>query len=171
MVTSTFTRLGPAKQARIISALIAEFSRVPLADAQVSNIVAAAEIARGAFYTYFDSLDDAYAFVLSQALVAIHVDLPRSIPKAQEEVHHYIARTREFLEGASNSDFYELIRMHFRANEERHRPKTPDPDQDPFTWQVTTLVHETIREAFIDPDHQAAYLHRLETALLGLVTT
>lgn len=53
MPSSTFTNLPSAKRERIRAALLAEFSQHSLADAQVARIIAAAQIARGAFYKYF----------------------------------------------------------------------------------------------------------------------
>ena len=41
-----------------INALKKEFSRVPLKDALVSNIIIDAQIPRGSFYQYFDNIED-----------------------------------------------------------------------------------------------------------------
>lgn len=168
MVSSTFLRLNPAKQARINAALIEEFSRVPLAEAQVRNIVEGANIARGAFYKYFDSLDDAYSYTITQALVQLHNGLPHQLPRDRNELNEYVDRMELFLDAAEESDHFPLFVMHFRSNEERHSPTEPDPDLDPFTWQVSTLIHQTIRESMIDHDNRTAYVHRLREVLAQL---
>lgn len=72
MVTPTFLRLPEAKREHIEQALLDEFSRVPLPQAQVSNIVQQTGIARGAFYRYFTDIDDAYQYMLNLALRDIH---------------------------------------------------------------------------------------------------
>ena len=56
MVKSTFTNLPTAKRQKIEAVLLEEFSTYPLAQAKVSHIVKKADIARGAFYKYFDDL-------------------------------------------------------------------------------------------------------------------
>ena len=62
MVKQTFFNLPDEKKQRVTTALLHEFSNHPLPDAQVARIVTEAEIARGAFYKYFDDLTDAYAY-------------------------------------------------------------------------------------------------------------
>ena len=54
MVKQTFKNLPSAKRRRIEAVLLEEFSTYPLADAKVSHIVKNANIARGAFYKYFE---------------------------------------------------------------------------------------------------------------------
>lgn len=78
MPSSTFFNLPHEKKERVEHALLEEFSRAPLSQAQVSNIVQSAHIARGAFYRYFDDLTDAYRYMLAQALRALHHGLPDS---------------------------------------------------------------------------------------------
>lgn len=82
MPSSTFFNLPHEKKERVEHALLEEFSRAPLSQAQVSNIVESAHIARGAFYRYFDDLTDAYRYMLAQALRALHHGLPHSSEQA-----------------------------------------------------------------------------------------
>lgn len=63
MPSSTFTNLPDEKRQRIEAALLNEFSNHTLATAQVARIVKDAQIARGAFYKYFDNLTDAYSYM------------------------------------------------------------------------------------------------------------
>ncbi|MFD0897670.1 TetR/AcrR family transcriptional regulator [Loigolactobacillus binensis] len=62
MPTSTFFNLSQAKQQRLLAAAQQEFSRVPLAEASISKIVAAADIPRGSFYQYFTDKADLYYY-------------------------------------------------------------------------------------------------------------
>lgn len=66
MAKQTFLNLPDKKRETIINALKKEFSRVALKDALVSNIIKDAKIPRGSFYQYFDDIDDAYYFVISE---------------------------------------------------------------------------------------------------------
>ena len=75
MVKSTFTNLPTAKRQKIEAVLLEEFSTYPLAQAKVSHIVKKADIARGAFYKYFDDLTDAYLYMYHIAIETIHTNM------------------------------------------------------------------------------------------------
>lgn len=62
----TFYNLPENKKVNLISAVNQEFSRVPLYDASISNIVKSAGIPRGSFYQYFEDKEDAYLFLLNE---------------------------------------------------------------------------------------------------------
>ena len=53
MPSSTFFRLPPEKQEKLLRAAQSEFARVPFADASINRIIQAADISRGSFYMYF----------------------------------------------------------------------------------------------------------------------
>ena len=63
MPKKTFYNLSLEKQNTIIEAAKKEFSRVPVSEASIANIVATAGIARGSFYQYFESKEDLFDFV------------------------------------------------------------------------------------------------------------
>ncbi len=58
MIHDTFRNLPDGKRQRIIESAQKELRRVPLGKARIANIVADAEISRGSFYQYFDTMDD-----------------------------------------------------------------------------------------------------------------
>jgi AcrR family transcriptional regulator len=64
----TFFNLTEEKRANLIEALQKEFSRVPLYEASISNIIKNANIPRGSFYQYFEDKEDAYFFLLNKQL-------------------------------------------------------------------------------------------------------
>ncbi|MBM7542314.1 TetR family transcriptional regulator [Amphibacillus cookii] len=64
MPKQTFFNLDEQKQAKLIDALKKEFSRVPVHDASIANIVKTAQIPRGSFYQYFVDKEDAFLFLL-----------------------------------------------------------------------------------------------------------
>lgn len=164
MPSLTFQRLSPEKQERINSALIAEFSRAPLSETQVSNIVENAKIARGAFYTYFDSLQEAYKYTLNTALLSLHHGIPTQPPHTTKDLENYIQRTKNFLNEVQLSSYCELFTQHFRSNEESYQPSKPNPELDTYTWQISVLVHQTIRDCLLDPENREHYLTRLQQA-------
>ena len=60
----TFFNLPEEKQETLIQAAKNEFSRVPLNEASIANIVKNAHIPRGSFYQYFDDKEDAFFYLL-----------------------------------------------------------------------------------------------------------
>src|SRR5699024_8904680 len=62
----TFFNLSDEKRNTLIDAAMKEFSRVPFADASISNIVKDAEISRGSFYQYFEDKEDVFFYLLKE---------------------------------------------------------------------------------------------------------
>ncbi len=66
MPKQTFIKLHIDKRETLIRAAIKEFSRAPLFEASISNIVKEAGIPRGSFYQYFEDKEDLYYFLLDE---------------------------------------------------------------------------------------------------------
>lgn len=62
----TFFNLPEDKKETLIQAAKKEFSRVPLYDASITNIIKEAGIPRGSFYQYFEDKEDAFFFLLNE---------------------------------------------------------------------------------------------------------
>ncbi|MDN6161510.1 MAG: TetR/AcrR family transcriptional regulator, partial [Atopostipes sp.] len=67
MVLTTFLNLPEKKKERIMTAALAEFSRVVMNEASVTNIVKKADISRGSFYQYFEDKEDLYQYLIKNA--------------------------------------------------------------------------------------------------------
>ncbi|MFK9095281.1 TetR/AcrR family transcriptional regulator [Bacillus salipaludis] len=65
----TFYNLPEDKREKLINAVKKEFSRVPLYDASISNIVKSARIPRGSFYQYFEDKEDAFFFLFNAIVI------------------------------------------------------------------------------------------------------
>jgi AcrR family transcriptional regulator len=66
MPKQTYFHLSKDKQETLIAAAKKEFSRVPLHEASVANIIKSAGIPRGSFYQYFEDKEDLFYFLLNQ---------------------------------------------------------------------------------------------------------
>ncbi|MCH1624585.1 TetR/AcrR family transcriptional regulator [Fredinandcohnia quinoae] len=62
----TFFNLPEEKKQTLIQAAEKEFSRVPLFEASITNIIKEAGIPRGSFYQYFEDKDDAFFFLVNE---------------------------------------------------------------------------------------------------------
>jgi len=67
----TFLNLPEEKKQTLNRVLMKEFSRVPLFEASISNIVKEAGIPRGSFYQYFEDKDDAFFYILNDFVIKI----------------------------------------------------------------------------------------------------
>ncbi|AKR12673.1 TetR family transcriptional regulator (plasmid) [Bacillus cereus] len=66
MPKQTFFNLERKKKEVLIQAAMKEFSRVPLFEASISNIIKDAGIPRGSFYQYFEDKEDVFFFLLNE---------------------------------------------------------------------------------------------------------
>lgn len=66
MPKQTFFNLPEDKKTILLDAVEKEFSRVPLFEASVANMVQDAGIPRGSFYQYFDNKEDAFFYLLKE---------------------------------------------------------------------------------------------------------
>jgi AcrR family transcriptional regulator len=68
MPKQTFFNLSDEKRESILGAAVAEFAEKGYKAASVSAIVAAAKIAKGSFYQYFEDKDDLYAYIFTNMI-------------------------------------------------------------------------------------------------------
>lgn len=162
MPSKTFLNLNPAKKNRITSALLKEFSKYPLSKAQVSRIVKDAEIARGAFYKYFDSLNDAYQYLLNKSLKDIHADFTSF---NFHDVTFIFNKMQDFIEKIQQSPYFDFFKLHFEFNEVEIGPYQTKKNLGTIGWMIATLSHETIKAIFADFQNQSLYLQRFKQAL------
>ena len=175
MVSSTFENLNKDKQAKIIQALLHEFSHHPLSDSQVSRIVSEADIARGAFYKYFTDLNDAYQYIYDLAIKDIHADFSHD-PNVYYSPDKYLSEVTDFVDQVHNSQYFDLIKMHLTTNEalleHLHREKFGEvllkAHVDASTWGVAVLTHETIKLILLYPDSEKFLLDRYFKAISQL---
>nr|WP_068618035.1 TetR/AcrR family transcriptional regulator [Paenibacillus tuaregi] len=68
MPTHTFFNLSAEKRSLIVSASLNEFHLSGFEKASIARIVAAAGIARGSFYQYFDDIKDLYRYLIVEVI-------------------------------------------------------------------------------------------------------
>lgn len=167
MVKSTFKNLPVEKKERIEKALLEEFSSHSLSKAQVARIVRSAEIARGAFYKYFDDLEDAYTYLYAKAMEDIHMGV--SAHTHGYDPDFFYQRTINFIEQAEQSKYRELIKLHLSTNQEvLDSPQATNEMMqhlDAQNWSAMILTHEVIKMALFDPKNRDANLKRYQRSL------
>lgn len=68
MPKQTFFNLPEQKRKTLIEAAEREFTRVPIFEASIANIIKIANIPRGSFYQYFADKEDLYFYILDEKL-------------------------------------------------------------------------------------------------------
>jgi len=169
MVSKTFTNLNEQKKSLITDALLNEFSNHSLATAQVSRIVKESGIARGAFYKYFDDLNDAYHYLYSYALKDIHQSIVTdSSQKLRPD--EYVEQVRDFIEKSYSSRYFALVKMHLLHNESLFL--TPFNNhmiiENEFHWATQVMIHDAIKQIMLDPSNKEIILKKLGRVLNAL---
>lgn len=79
MPKQTYFNLSDEKRKKVYEALLRSFKEKPVNDVTVKEIVLDLNIPRGSFYQYFDSINEAYFYVLEQELIEIHESFLNSV--------------------------------------------------------------------------------------------
>ncbi|MGM0125312.1 hypothetical protein IGI37_002710 [Enterococcus sp. AZ194] len=122
MPTHTFFHLPAEKQERLLEAARIEFSRAPLNEASIANIVKLAEIPRRSFYQYFENKEDLYFYYFDLLRQDSKKEMEEAVKKANGDLfqgfENYFSKIiRETLIG-ENSSFYRhlFMNMDYRAS-------------------------------------------------------
>ena len=114
MPKDTFLKLSKEKQQKVISSAKKEFSRVPLQDVSIKNIVENAEIARGSFYQYFESKEDLLIYILKEKIDEINQYIQNKIEKEKPDlINSYIYLYDLMIENFVYSDNKNIFKQIF----------------------------------------------------------
>lgn len=113
MAKQTFLNLPTEKRDKIIKSLKKEFSRVPLKDALVSNIVEEAKIPRGSFYQYFEDIEDAYYYLVDDYSKDIKKFLLEDLIRNNGDIvlsyRHLYIYILEMIDNKDNKKYFEKL--------------------------------------------------------------
>src|SRR5687767_5013739 len=82
----TFFNLQQDKRKKLIESAEIEFTRVPLFEASIANIIKMAGISRGSFYQYFEDKDDLYFYLLEAKLNKVKITFIGFLEKHQGDL-------------------------------------------------------------------------------------
>ncbi|MGE7887596.1 TetR/AcrR family transcriptional regulator [Bacillus cereus] len=121
MPKQTFFNLEREKKEVLIQAAMKEFSRVPLFEASISNIIKDAGIPRGSFYQYFEDKEDVFFFLLNDhskrdndKFISIIKDNEGDLFDSYIELYQYLLRKFQNLE---NRNFFRnaFLNMNYKV--------------------------------------------------------
>ena len=102
----TFFNLPKEKRESLISAAMKEFSRVPLSEASIANIIKDAAIPRGSFYQYFEDKEDIFYFLLEEYSSTLNQRFRSILVKEDGDlIPTFIESYRMMLESIQNKEF------------------------------------------------------------------
>lgn len=116
MPSNTFFRLEKEKQDKILEASKKEFSKSPLEEASIANIVKEAGIPRGSFYQYFTGKEDVFFYLFEEARRNLEDSFISYLEKTNGDLFEtfklfFYDFSKEVLEG-ENKDFFRHTFLH-----------------------------------------------------------
>lgn len=135
MPTKTFFNLSEEKKQRLLDAALKEFSRVPVSEASINNIVKTAGIARGSFYQYFNDKEDLYFYFIGILRQDSRNLLYDNFKKAKgnlfEGYKMYFPKLLKWVMNERNKNIYRhmFLNMNYRTTKEVSPETSKKPEQ------------------------------------------
>lgn len=114
MPKQTFYNLSTEKQKKIIKSARKEFSRVPLAEASIQNIVQDADIARGSFYQYFEDKEDLFEYIVEEVAINLIKKFNSKLSECKDIFETYIFIYDEMVRNQGIDRNRKFCQMFFR---------------------------------------------------------
>ncbi|EQA3593547.1 TetR/AcrR family transcriptional regulator [Enterococcus hirae] len=125
MPKSTFLNLPNEKKQRLIEILLENFSARHISQVKVADIVEDMAMSRGAFYKYFEDLEDAYTYTIQYYSIQIHRDILKYISQNKQDffqgIENYFAWCSEL---EQKSSYWQAIRFLTRSDDFTNHQRT-----------------------------------------------
>ncbi|MBE5108354.1 TetR family transcriptional regulator [Bacillus thuringiensis] len=147
MPKQTFFNLEREKKEVLIQAAMKEFSRVPLFEASISNIIKDAGIPRGSFYQYFEDKEDVFFFLLNdhtkkdnEKLISILKENDGDLFDAYFELYQYLLKKFQNLE---NRNFFRnaFLNMNYKVENTLTRNMNEDDHKNRLS-EIMILINK-----------------------------
>lgn len=166
MPSSTFFGLPAAKQAKIIAAAEAAYTKAPASQVTIADVIHLAGIPRGSFYQYFKDKDDLYFFLIS----TFHRRFQQKFIRVLDEQHGNIFNAVRWmlhqeifklLSGPESQLIKNLFMdLDFR-DYSRLTPPHPVPHHTATAWTQEIKQHTDLSLLTIDDDQFDLLVHML----------
>lgn len=154
MPKETFFNISKEKQQWILEILLDTFYDQHISQVKVSEIVEAMGMSRGAFYKYFQDLEDAYTFTVRNYSNQVHGDIIGSINRNRD---HFFLGIEEYLawcgQLSKDSSYWRSIKLLTRANDLGSAKRSNDQGDTSMVEQwldllkINQIVMATTEEA------------------------
>ncbi|WP_459130015.1 TetR/AcrR family transcriptional regulator [Guggenheimella bovis] len=169
MAKDTFERLPEDKKEKILSVLKKNFEEKPFNLVTVKDIVDELGIARGSFYQYFESLEDAYFEILDRKTTDIHKLFLEEMKK-DTTLEEKLTRYGKALQKALFNDNYSIYKTRYLYWDEglnkemRARHKNTLPKEEKVQY-LKGILHTLIQRTFEEEWTKEEFLEKYETQL------
>ena len=154
MPHDTFLNLSDTKKQTIDSILLNTFYDQPISQVSVSEIVAQMKMSRGAFYKYFEDLEDAYTYIINKYAVLIHQDIIKYI---QNDRNQFFIGIEKYLIWCSQLDhdneYWKSLRLLTESNDLSAYKRFPLAKDSPLVTQWTDIL---VASQIIIENHEEA---------------
>ena len=151
MPHDTFLNLSIEKRQSIDTILLNTFYDQPVSQVKVAEIVSKMKMSRGAFYKYFDDLEDAYTYIINKYAVVIHQDIIKYI---QDDRNQFFIGIEKYLVWCSqldhNEEYWKSLRLLTESNDLSAYKRFPLASDSPLVTQWTDIL---IASQIIIEDH------------------
>lgn len=141
MPKETFLHLPSEKKQHIEEILLENFYNRHISQVKVSEIVEAMQMSRGAFYKYFQDLEDAYAYLIKKYSMVIHGEILQAISKNKQD---FFAGIETFLIRCSqadpNSHHWRMLLFLTQSNNVEMSRRRPVSSDSPMVKQWLELL-------------------------------
>lgn len=170
MPSETFFHLKEEKRKKIDTVLLNEFYQQHVCQVRVSAIVEKSGISRGAFYKYFDDLEDAYAYVVEEYSNRIHADILRFINKNKndffEGLEQYLLWCSHFTPEDVN---WKKLKLCTQSNLLSRTKRDPMSSNAPMVTQWIRLL-EYNQFNIVDTDEAVSFLYFIMALVMDAMT-
>lgn len=147
MPKQTFFNLEREKKEVLIQAAMKEFSRVPLFEASISNIIKDAGIPRGSFYQYFEDKEDVFFFLLNEhskrdneKFISILKENEGDLFDSYIELYQYLLRKFQNLE---KRNFFRNAFLNMNYKVENTFTRNMNAEDHKNRWsEIVTLINK-----------------------------
>ncbi|KAF1304196.1 TetR family transcriptional regulator [Enterococcus saccharolyticus] len=170
MPKETFLNLPEEKKVHIDHILLEKFYNRHISQVKVSEIVEAMQMSRGAFYKYFQDLEDAYTYLVGKYSTVVHGNILTSI---NEHKNDFFLGIEQFLitcsQAQPTSEYWQILQLLTRNNVLQASKRVPISPDSPMIVQWLELLR--LNHFEIDTTEEAvSFLYFIMSLVMSTLT-
>src|SRR5690625_3571607 len=168
MPKQTFFNLPDEKRELLIKSAKKEFSRVPLSEASIANIIKSAGIPRGSFYQYFEDKEDAFYYILEEQTKAHNSEFSLTLKRNNGDLFDAFIKIFEYMlvefQNQENLDFYKnlFLNMNYKMESKLTQGFNHNNLDEQFSSIITDI---DIKKLNISNDQEVIHVIKIVMAV------
>ena len=168
MPNQTFFNLPKEKRELLIQSAKKEFSRAPLSEASIANIIKSAGIPRGSFYQYFEDKEDAFYYILEEQMKLHHQFFFVALKKKDGDLFEsFIDIFQHMLKEFKNQENIDFFRNVFlNMNYKMESKFTQGFNKNSFDEQFSNIIEDIdVKKLNISNNEEVAHVIKIIAAV------